>query len=190
MDQNNTLKDIHVAILLTDGFEEVEMTQPRQALKDQGADTSLVSPNDRRVRGWNHDTPGDTFEVDVPLAEAYEHDFDALLLPGGVQNPDRLRLNDQAIAFVRSFVEAGKPIAAICHGPWTLINADGVRGKRMTSWPSLEVDLCNAGARWEDSVVVVDGNLVTSRKPDDIPTFNDAMIDLFARATTAAHSTT
>ena len=135
----------------------------------------------------NHDQPADAFDVDLPLAQAHADRFDALLLPGGVQNPDALRLVPEAIAFVRAFVEeAGKPIAAICHGPWTLINAGGVKGKNMTSWPSLQADLQNAGAQWDDREVIVDGTMVTSRKPDDIPKFNEAMIELFARVTSNA----
>jgi protease I len=190
MNTNNNdekLKGLRVAILCTDGFEQVEMTEPRRALDASGADTAIVSPKEETVQGWNHDKPADTFNVDVPLTYAVPDEFDALLLPGGVQNPDALRLSEPAIGFVQAFVQAGKPIAAICHGPWTLINAGGVEDKRMTSWPSLEADLRNAGARWEDREVIVDGELVNSRKPDDIPKFNEAMIELFMRRVSQVH---
>jgi len=176
------LDGMKIAILVTDGFEQVEMTEPRKALDKAGATTQIVSPKDGHVRGWKHHDQADSFKVDVPLAQARAGDFEALMLPGGVVNPDALRLNDKAIAFVRSFAEAGKPIAAICHGPWTLINAGGVRDREMTSWPSLRADLTNAGAKWVDREVVVDGPLVTSRKPDDLPAFNREMAKLFANA--------
>lgn len=175
------LEGLRVAILLTDGFEEVEMTKPREALDFAGALTFLVSPNGAFVRGSHHDEKGDPFKVDVQIKEANAQDYDALLLPGGLFNPDRLRVDDLAVKFVREFVLAQKPIAAICHGPWTLINAQGVKGKTMTSWPSLQADLTNAGATWVDKEVVTDGNLVTSRKPADIPAFNPAMIALFSK---------
>lgn len=177
---NDEKLDVRVAILVEDGFEQVEMTQPRDALNHAGAQTAIVSPGKSTVRGWNHDTPADGFPVDVRLEEADMEDFDALLLPGGVQNPDKLRMNPKAVEFVKAFGESGKPIAAICHGPWTLIDAGLVDGKRMTSWPSLKTDLRNAGAEWVDEPVVEDELLVTSRKPDDIPQFNEAMIELFA----------
>jgi protease I len=175
------LDGMKVAILVSDGFEQVEMTEPRKALDAAGAQTQIVSPLDGSVRGWKHHDPADTFEVDVPLQGAVAGDFDALLLPGGVVNPDALRMNEKAVAFVRDFVDAGKPIAAICHGPWTLINAGGVEGRKMTSWPSLRVDLKNAGADWADKEVIVDDELVTSRKPDDIPAFNREMTKMFAK---------
>jgi protease I len=176
------LDGVRVAILVTDGFEQVEMVKPRKALDDAGAVTKLVSPKDDKVRGWNHHDQADSFPVDVPLAEAQPDEFDALLLPGGVVNPDALRIDGKAVAFVRSFVDAAKPIAAICHGPWTLLEAEGVKGHQMTSWPSLHTDLKNAGADWVDEPVVVDDGLVTSRRPDDIPYFNDEMVKLFASA--------
>jgi protease I len=179
---HNALAGLKVAILVTDGFEQVEMTDPRQALIAQGAETAIVSPMDGSVRGWKHHDPADTFEVDVALKNAKPADYDALLLPGGVVNPDALRIDERAIAFVKAFVEAGKPIAAICHGPWTLINAGGVKGKQVTSWPSLRVDLENAGAEWRDVEVVVAPQLVTSRKPDDLPAFDREMVKLFASA--------
>jgi len=174
--------DRTVAILVEDGFEQVEMTGPRGALENAGARTAIVSPRPKTVRGWNHDKPGDVFPVDVRLEDANPDDFDALVLPGGVQNPDTLRVNEQAVAFVKAFVDAGKPIAAICHGPWTLVETGLVRGKTMTSWPSLRTDLRNAGATWKDQPVVEDGLLVTSRKPDDIPSFNEAMLRVFSSA--------
>lgn len=178
----SSLDGMKVAILVADGFEQVEMTEPRKALDGAGAQTQIVSPLDGSVRGWKHLDPADTFEVDVPLATADAEAFDALLLPGGVVNPDALRIDEKAVAFVRAFVEAGKPIAAICHGPWTLIDAGGVEGRRMTSWPSLRADLQNAGAQWTDREVVVDRALVTSRKPDDLPAFNREMIKQFELA--------
>ena len=175
-----SLQGKKVAILVTDGFEQVELTEPRKALDQAGAKTEVVSPARGQVKGWNHTEWGDQLPVDVPLQQAKADNYDALLLPGGVMNPDHLRMNPDAVRFVKSFVDAGKPIAAICHGPWTLIEAGGVRGKKMTSWPSLQTDLRNAGANWVDQQVVHDGNLVTSRKPDDIPAFNQEMIGLFA----------
>jgi protease I len=182
----SSLDGMTVAILVSDGFEQVEMTEPRKALEAAGARTQVVSPLDGSVRGWKHHDPADTFEVDVPLKMANPDDFDALLLPGGVVNPDALRIDEKAVAFVRAFVEAGKPIAAICHGPWTLIDAGGVKDRRMTSWPSLRADLRNAGARWSDQEVVVDHELVTSRTPDDLPAFNREMVRLFELAHEAA----
>jgi protease I len=178
----SSLDGMKVAILVADGFEQAEMTEPRRVLDSAGAETLIVSPLDGSVRGWKHLTPADTFEVDVPLQGANADDFDALLLPGGVVNPDALRIDAKAVAFVRAFVESGKPIAAICHGPWTLIDAGGVKGRRLTSWPSLRVDLLNAGAQWTDQEVVVDHALVTSRKPDDLPAFNREMVKLFELA--------
>lgn len=176
------LENVKVAVLVADGFEQSEMVQPRNALDQAGAKTMLVSLKAGDVRAWSHKDWGDRFRVDLALSDAKARDFDALLLPGGVLNPDQLRMNAEAVAFVKDFVDAKKPIAAICHGPWTLINAGGVKGKRMTSWPSLEADLRNAGADWTDDQCVVDGNLVTSRKPDDIPAFSAHMIKLFAQA--------
>ncbi|QOV89965.1 type 1 glutamine amidotransferase domain-containing protein [Humisphaera borealis] len=169
-----------VAILVADGFEQVEMTEPRKALKDAGARTDLVSPVTKSVQGVHHDKPGEQFTVDVALSKANPDDYDALLLPGGVFNPDTLRADDSAVEFVKSFVDAGKPVAAICHGPWTLIETGAVKGRRMTSWPSLKTDLRNAGAEWVDQEVVTDRGLVTSRNPDDIPAFNRKMIEEFA----------
>jgi protease I len=180
------LKGVKVAILVTDGFEQVELTEPRKALDDAGADTSIISPKRDVVRGWNFTDWGDNFAVDVPLDQARPEDFDALLLPGGVINPDRLRIEPKAVEFVKSFFSADKPVAAICHGPWTVIEAQAARGKRIAAWPSLKTDLTNAGAQWIDEEVVVDGKLVSSRKPDDIPAFNREMINVFSRARSEA----
>jgi len=175
-----------IAILVTDGFEQVELTEPRKALDEAGADTSIVSPKDGSVRGWNFTQWGDSLPVDTPLDQASPDQFDALLLPGGVINPDMLRTDETAVAFVKAFFDSGKPVASICHGPWTLIEAGAVRGRRLTSWPSLKTDLRNAGAEWIDEEVVVDRGLVTSRKPDDIPAFNREVIRLFASARSPA----
>ncbi|HZP84602.1 MAG TPA: type 1 glutamine amidotransferase domain-containing protein [Chthonomonadaceae bacterium] len=169
-----------VAILVENGFEQSEMTEPRKALDQAGAQTFLVSPAQGQVKGWKDKEWGDSFPIDVPLDRANANDFDALLLPGGVMNPDKLRMNPQAVQFVRAFFDAGKPIAAICHGPWTLVEADVVRGRTLTSWPSLQTDIRNAGGHWVDQQVVTDNGLVTSRKPDDIPAFNQKMIEEIA----------
>jgi protease I len=177
---NANLSGKKVAILVADGFEQVEMTEPKQALERAGAQTQIISPAQGKVKGWQHTEWGDQFSVDVPLAQARADDYDALLLPGGVMNPDKLRANKQAVQFVKAFVDAGKPIAAICHGPWTLIEAGAVSGRTITSYPSLQTDLRNAGANWVDQEVVTDQGLVTSRKPDDIPAFNRKMIEEFA----------
>jgi len=174
------LEGKRVAILVADGFEQVELTEPRKALEDAGAETRVVSPAEGKVRGWNHTEWGDEFPVDQPLDEARPQDYDALLLPGGVINPDKLRILPRAVEFVRAFFEARKPVAAICHGPWTLIEAGVATGRRMTSWPSLKTDLKNAGADWSDKEVIVDRGLVTSRKPEDIPAFIEKMIEEFA----------
>jgi protease I len=177
---SNQLNGKKIAILVDNGFEEVEMTEPRKALEEAGAGTDLVSPQAQQVKGWNHTDWGEQFPVDVPLSSADPEDYDALVLPGGVMNPDHLRQNTQAVDFVRAFVQSGKPIAAICHGPWTLIEAGAVKGREMTSYPSIRTDLKNAGARWVDREVVTDNGIVTSRKPDDIPAFNQKMIEEFA----------
>jgi protease I len=173
-----------VAILVADGFEQVELTEPRVALEDEGATTEIVSPAGKYVKAWKTSDWGRELKVDVALDDADPTLYDALLLPGGVMNPDKLRLLPRAIAFVRAFGAAGKPIAAICHGPWPLIEAGLVHGKRLTSWPSLKQDLRNAGASWVDEEVVVDGLLVTSRKPADIPAFSRNVVDLFGRSIT------
>lgn len=179
---SETLNGLKVAILVTDGFEQVEMTEPRKALDAAGAETRLVSPKDGQVKAWNFTEWGDTFPVDMPLDGAQPEEFDAILLPGGVINPDKLRALPAAVAFVKAFFDAGKPVASICHGPWTIIEAGAARGRRLTSWPSLKTDLENAGAEWVDLPVMVDRGLVTSRKPDDIPAFNPEVIGLFAGA--------
>ena len=168
-----------VAILVADGFEQVEMTEPRKALEEAGFKTDLISPAKGQVQGWKHDQKADKFPVDVELDSANPKDYSALVLPGGVQNPDKLRTIPEAVEFVKSFFRDGKSVAAICHGPWMVVEADVVRGRHVTSWPSLKTDLRNAGATWTDQEVVTDGNLVTSRKPGDIPAFNRKMVDLF-----------
>ncbi len=175
-----------IAVLATDGFEPAELVEPVKALKGASAEVVVVAPKPGQIQGMQHHDKGDMIRVDHDLDSVSASSFDALVLPGGVANPDTLRTNPQAVAFVKHFVDTNKPIAAICHGPWTLIEADGVRGHKMTSWPSLRTDLSNAGATWEDSSVVVDGNLVTSRKPDDLSDFCRAMIALFAEERTAA----
>lgn len=180
------LEGLRVAILATDGFEQSELTEPRKALDAAGAETDVVSPKAGRIRGWNHKEWGESVEVDETLDSVDPSDYDALMLPGGVMNPDSLRMQPEAVAFVRAFCDAGKPVAAICHGPWTLVEAGAVAGRRMTSWPSLKTDIRNAGGEWVDEPVVVEDNLVTSRKPDDIPAFNQEMIGLFAQATVGA----
>lgn len=177
-----SLNQKKIAILVADGFEQVEMTEPRKALDEAGAQTFIISPNGDTVQGWNHFDKGDTFPVDVPVNSANPAEYDALLLPGGVANPDQLRVDEKAVQFVQSFFAAGKPVAAICHAPWTLIEAKVVDGRTMTSWPSLQTDLKNAGAQWVDQEVVVDHGLVTSRKPKDIPAFNRAIVEAFAAA--------
>jgi protease I len=174
------LSGVKVAILAAEGFEQVELTEPRKALEEAGAQTRIVSPAKGEVQGWRHFEKGDKFKVDIPLDKAEASDFDALLLPGGVANPDQLRMLPKAVQFVRAFFEAGKPVAAICHGPWTLIDAGVLEGRTITSWPSLKADLSNAGAKWVDEEVVDDDGLVSSRKPADIPAFNRRMIEEFA----------
>jgi protease I len=185
----DNITGVKVAILVEDGFEQVELIEPRKALDQAGATTSIVSPRSPRVRGWNFTNWGEELPVDVPLDRARPDDFDALHLPGGVMNPDFLRMQPKAVAFVKAFFDAGKPVSVICHGPWTVIEAGAARGRRIASWPSLKTDLRNAGAEWVDEEAVVDGNMVSSRKPDDIPAFNRAMIGLFARMRTTAGRT-
>jgi deglycase len=171
-----------VAILVADGFEQSEFEKPRKALEDAGAETFVISPKEDEVTGWDGEANdfGDTFEVDVQLKEAKADDYDALLLPGGVKNPDTLRTIPEAVNFAKAFFEAGKPVGAICHGPWLLVEADVVRGRRMTSYASIKTDLKNAGAIWSDEAVVTDQGLVTSRKPSDIPQFNAKIVEEFA----------
>ena len=179
---NRNLEGLNVAILVTDGFEQVELVEPRKALDEAGAKTKVVSPKKDKVRGWKLKEWGDELPVDLALNHTTPHEFDALLLPGGVINPDALRTLPEAVDFVKAFFDSGKPVAAICHGPWTIIETGHARGRRIASWPSLKTDLRNAGATWTDEEAVTDGNLVTSRKPDDIPAFNRAINDLFSRA--------
>jgi protease I len=171
-----------VAFLVApEGIEQVELTEPWGAVEKAGGTPRLLSTKSGRVQAFHHLDQADTFEVDQAVAEADHESYAALVLPGGVANPDALRMDEDAVEFVKGFVESGKPVAAICHAPWTLVEADVVRGKRMTSWPSLQTDLRNAGAEWVDEEVVVDGNLVTSRNPDDLPAFNEKLLELLDR---------
>jgi protease I len=178
MSKDQSLKGKRVAVLMTDGVEQIEYTSPRSFLEQHGAQVILLSPKGagESIQGFNHLSPADKFKVEKNIKGAKPGDYDALVLPGGVANPDMLRLSPDSIAFIREFAESDKPIAAICHGPWTLIDAGVAQAKHMTSWPSLMVDLRNAGAEWSDEPVVVDGRLITSRKPDDLPVFNDALL--------------
>jgi len=175
-----SLQGLRVAILVDNGFEQSELLEPKKALEAAGAQPLIVSPQEQQVRGWSANDWGVTLPVDVPLDMASPDDFQALLLPGGVMNPDKLRMQPDAVEFVRDFFTKGKPVAAICHGPWMLVEANVIRGKTLTSWPSVQTDIRNAGGHWVDQDAVVDGLLLTSRKPDDIPVFNDRMVSLFA----------
>jgi protease I len=177
----NTLQGKTIAILATDGFEQSELIKPKQALDEAGAKTQVVSPTENKIKGWDKKDWGKEIPVDVVLKSADASHYDALLLPGGVMNPDHLRMNPDAVRFVKSFVEHGKPVAAICHGPWMLVEAGAVRGRTVTSWPSLKTDIQNAGGTWVDQEVVESNGIVTSRKPDDIPAFNRQMIALFSK---------
>lgn len=172
------LQGKHVAFLMTDGVEQVEYTEPRTFLERQGAHVTLLSPKaaGEDIQGVNRQAPGDKFRVEMNVRDANPADFDALVLPGGAANPEQLRLSQEAISFIRSFGDEEKPIAAICHGPLTLIDAGIAQSRHLTSWPSLQADLRNAGAEWTDEQVVVDDKLITSRKPDDIPAFNNALL--------------
>jgi protease I len=183
---SNSLTGKRVAILIADGFEQIEMTSPKEALEKAGAKTTIVSLKKGTVQGWNHFDKADTFPVELTAAAASADDFDALLLPGGVANPDQLRADAKAVEFVRGFVDQHKPIAAICHGPWTLIEAGAVAGRRMTSYKSIKSDLINAGAEWSDEEVVVDNGLVTSRSPADLNAFNPKMVEEIAEGVHAA----
>lgn len=180
MENQQKLAGKKVAALMTDGFEQVEMTEPRKALEDAGAIVHIIAPKGGTVKGWDETDWGDTFDVDLPLAGADPSQYDALLLPGGVMNPDKLRMEPKAVQFIQHFFEHQKPVAAICHAPTMLLEADVVEGRKLTSYPSIQTDLKNAGANWVDQEVVVDGNLVTSRKPDDIPAFNREAIQLIS----------
>jgi protease I len=177
----SNLKGKKVAILATDGFEQVELTEPRKALDEAGATTVVIAPKPGVIRGWKSKEWGDSIKVDKTLENANPNDYDALLLPGGVMNPDHLRMEPAAVNFVRQFVSSGKPTGAICHGPWMLLEAGALSGKTVTSWPSLKTDLKNAGANWVDQEVATDGAFITSRKPDDIPAFSRALIDSISR---------
>jgi len=177
---SETLAGKRVVILATDGVEQSELIKARQALDDAGAKTLVVSPKGGTIKAWQHDHWGAEIATDLPLSDVRTDDFDALMLPGGVMNPDRLRQDPTAVQFVRQFAQSGKPIAAICHGPWMLVEAGVVKGRTLTSWPSLQTDIRNAGGDWIDREVVIDDGLVTSRRPDDIPAFNKKMIEQFA----------
>ena len=177
---SNELRNKRVAALVENGFEQAELIEPKKALEAAGAKVDIVSPQRSKVKGWNHTNWGDELTVDRQLDGANAEEYDALLLPGGVMNPDSLRINQKAVQFVKAFVDNGRPIAAICHAPWTLIEAGATRGRKLTSWPSLKTDLKNAGANWVDEEVVVDEGIVTSRKPDDIPAFAAKLIDEIA----------
>lgn len=181
MEQSNSqaLTGKRVAVLMTDGVEQIEYTSPRSFLEQHGASVTLISPKGKgeRVQGFNHADKADQFEVEMSVGQARPGDFDALVLPGGVSNPDQLRLSPESIKFIREFATQEKPIAAICHGPWTLIDAGVAKAKHLTSWPSLQNDLRNAGAEWTDDEVVIDGKLISSRKPDDLPAFNEALMN-------------
>jgi protease I len=170
-----------IAILATDGFEQSELLKPKQALEEAGARTQVVSPTENKIKGWEKKDWGKEVPVDVPLKSANPAQYDALLLPGGVMNPDQLRMNPDAVNFVKHFIDNRKPVAAICHGPWMLVEAGAVRGRTVTSWPSLKTDIRNAGGTWEDKEVISSNGVVTSRKPDDIPAFNREMIELFSK---------
>ena len=174
------LKGKKIAFLATDMVEQVELVEPWNAVAAAGGTPELISIKSGEIQGFQHYDKADTFKVDKTVEEVSASDYDGLVQPGGVGNPDTLRTDENAVNFVRDFFKQGKPVAVICHGPWTLIDAGGVRGKRVTSWPSIKTDLVNAGAQWVDEEVVVDGGLVTSRKPDDLPAFNKKMIEEFA----------
>ncbi len=186
---SKSLKGKKIAFLATEGFEQVELTQPWEAIKEAGAEVTLLSPKSGRIQGMNHHDKADTFAVDQTVDSASAENFDGLVLPGGVANPDALRMCEDSVSFVRDFFKQHKPVAAICHGPWTLIEADVVRGRKMTSWPSLRTDLTNAGAEWVDESCVCDEGLVTSRNPDDLPAFCDKAIEEFAEGKHASQTT-
>jgi len=177
----NNLQGKIIAILATEGFEQSELMKPKKALEEAGAQTQVVSPAENKIKGWDEKNWGEDVSVDVPLESADPSQYDALLLPGGVMNPDHLRMNPAAVRFVKHFFEHAKPVAAICHGPWMLVEAGAVQGRTITSWPSLKTDIRNAGGTWVDEEVVLSNGVVTSRKPDDIPAFNREMIDLFSK---------
>jgi protease I len=177
----NELQGKRIAFLATDMVEQVELTEPWKAVEQAGGHPELVSLEEGEIQGFNHYHKADKFKVDKTVDEASEDDYDALVLPGGVGNPDTLRMHDEAVRFAREFVESGKPVGVICHGPWTLVEADVVRGRTLTSWPSVHTDIVNAGGNWVDEKVVVDGNLTSSRKPDDLPAFCQTIVEQFSR---------
>ncbi len=177
----NILVGKNIAILATDGFEQSELIEPKQALEEAGARTQVVSPAKSKIKGWDKKDWGKEVDVDVDLKSADPSRYDALLLPGGVMNPDQLRMNPDAVRFVKSFLDQGKPVAAICHGPWMLVETGAVKGRTVTSWPSLKTDIQNAGGTWVDKEVIESNGVVTSRNPDDIPAFNKEIIQLFSK---------
>lgn len=180
MSQQQSLSSKKIAFLATDGFEQVELTEPWKAIEEAGAEVHLVSLKSGKIQGVHHDKPGDQFSVDKVVSQVSAEDYDGLVLPGGVFNPDALRMNAEAVDFVRDFFKQHKPVAAVCHGPWLLVEADVVRGRQVTSWPSIRTDLINAGAEWVDEECVCDNGLVTSRCPDDLPAFSAKAIEEFA----------
>ncbi|EMR01623.1 type 1 glutamine amidotransferase domain-containing protein [Cesiribacter andamanensis] len=184
----NTLGGKKVAILVANGFEQVEYTQPREALEKAGAEVHTISLEAGKVKGWKHDHWGDEFPVDKKVEQVNAGDYDGLVLPGGQMNPDNLRDNEKAVAFVRSFFSEGKPVAAICHAPWLLVEADVVEGRSLTSYSSIKTDMINAGALWKDQEVVIDGGLVTSRNPDDLPAFCKSMVEVIAKGVSAGEA--
>jgi protease I len=185
-DMAANLQGKRIALVATDGVEQIELERPRAAVEDAGGDVELVSIDGGEFQGFEHLDKGKTFIADTAAADADPSAFDALLLPGGVANPDRLRTDDDVVGFIRSFFDDGKPVAVICHGPWTLVEADVIRDRTLTSWPSLRTDIANAGGEWVDQEVVVDGDLVSSRKPDDLDAFCDALVEVFAKAAARA----
>ena len=180
--QSRDLKGRKVAILATDGFEQVELTEPKKNLEDAGATVDVLSIKDGKIKGWDKTDWGSSVKVDRMVSDAKPAEYDALVLPGGQINPDKLRMDKTAVEFVREFAQSGKPVAAICHGPWTLIEAGVVKGRTMTSWPSVHTDLINAGANWVDREVVSDGNIITSRKPEDIPAFSRTLAEALSQS--------
>lgn len=183
----NELEGKRIAFMMAnEGVEQVELTEPWKAVEQAGGRPELIAPKSGRVQAFNHLDKADTFDVDRTTGEVRVEEYDGLMLPGGVANPDQLRMNDKAVAFARGFFDAHKPVAVICHGPWTIVEADVVRGRTLTSWPSLKTDIRNAGGEWVDEEVCRDGNLVTSRKPDDLPAFCRAMVELFSQAKSTA----
>ncbi|GAC1304266.1 MAG: type 1 glutamine amidotransferase domain-containing protein [Steroidobacteraceae bacterium] len=183
---SNSLSGVRVAILATDGFEQSELLEPRKVLGEAGAKTWVISPKEGKIRGWNHTEWGQEVAVDGQLASADSNAYDALVLPGGVMNPDTLRTLPEAVAFLKTFMSARKPVAAICHGPWLLVESGDVAGYRLTSWPSLKTDIRNAGGDWVDEEVVIDRNLITSRKPGDLPAFDRELVGLIQRTRRSA----